>query len=129
MPSLEKLSQRILSRDWGQEVFIVESPNYLGKILHMKKGTKGGLQYHVEKDEAFYLIEGRAIVRTDNGDGLIELTMNPGEGYRVPPGAIHQVEAIQDCTLIEWSTPHYDDRVHVEWRYGLPEAGGLPTTR
>lgn len=129
MSSLEKLTQRILPREWGQEVFIVEAPTYLGKILHMKKGTKGGLQYHVEKDEAFYLVEGLAVVRTDEGNGLIEMTMNPGEGYRVPPGAIHQVEAVEDCTLIEWSTPHYDDRVHVEHRYGLAEAGGLPTTR
>jgi len=128
MSSIEKLQPVIHPREWGQEIFIVESPKYLGKLLRMKKGTKGGLQLHREKDEAFYLLEGSAVVRTDYGQGLVEIAMHPGEGYRIPPGAIHQVEAVTDCTLIEWSTPHYDDRVHVENRYGLPEAGGLPST-
>ena len=95
----------------------------------MKAGTKGGLQFHREKDEAFYLFGGEAIVRTDNGNGLEEIRMLSGEGYHIPAGAIHQVEAVTDCLLIEWSTAHYDDRVHVESRYGLAEAGGLPTTR
>jgi mannose-6-phosphate isomerase len=129
MPRVEKLTPRTLDREWGKEQFIVEAPAYLGKLLFMRAGTKGGLQYHVEKDEAFYLLLGRAIVRTDDGNGLVEIPLLSGEGYRIPPGAIHQVEAVTDCTLIEWSTPHYDDRVHVEARYGLEEAGGLPTTR
>jgi mannose-6-phosphate isomerase-like protein (cupin superfamily) len=94
----------------------------------MRKGTKGGLQYHRKKCEAFLLIDGQAIVRTDDGTGLREIAMAEMEGYYIPAGAIHQVEAITDCLLIEWSTPHYDDRVHVEANYGLPEAGGLPTT-
>ena len=133
MPSIEQLNPRSQFREWGVETFIVESPAYLGKLLHMKPGTKGGLQYHVEKDEAFYLLSGEAIVRTNidvNGhDTLLEIRMVQGQGFRIPPGAIHQVEAVTDCILIEWSTPVYDDRVHVESRYGLPEAGGLPTTR
>ncbi len=129
MPSIEKLKPRVSEREWGEEMFIVETPHYLGKFLLMKAGTKGGLQYHVEKDEAFYLLEGTAIVRTDDGLGLVETTMHQCEGFHIPPGAIHQVEAVTNCVLVEWSTRHYDDRVHVEDRYGLPEAGGLPTTK
>jgi len=129
MPSIEKLAPKGKLREWGQEIFIVETPHYLGKILIMKAGTKGGLQYHQEKDEAFYLLSGEAIVRTNDGEGLKEILMYPGEGYHIPAGAIHQVEALTNCKLVEWSTAHYDDRVHVESRYGLPEAGGLPTTR
>jgi mannose-6-phosphate isomerase len=129
MPSIEPLRPRTLDREWGREVFVVEAPSYLGKLLHMQAGTKGGLQYHVEKDEAFYLLSGEAIVRTDLDGSLVEIRMDQGSGYRIPPGAIHQVEAVTDCVLIEWSTLHYDDRVHVEARYGLAEAGGLPTTR
>jgi mannose-6-phosphate isomerase-like protein (cupin superfamily) len=128
MPSIEQLNPRSQIREWGIETFIVECPAYLGKLLHMKPGTKGGLQFHVEKDEAFYLLSGEALVRTDDGDGLRTIRLEQGQGFRIPPGAIHQVEAVTDCILIEWSTPHYDDRVHVESRYGLPEAGGLPTT-
>ena len=119
---------KTLVRDWGEEIILVETPHYLGKKLLMKARTKGGLQFHRDKDEAFYLEDGHAIVRYDDGGELIAVHMWPGECYHVPPGAVHQVEAVSDCVLFEWSTPHHNDRVRVEERYGLPEDGGLPTT-
>ena len=50
MTPIEAYTPKTLTRDWGDEVFIAETPQYLGKILRMKAGTRGGLQYHVEKD-------------------------------------------------------------------------------
>lgn len=120
----------VLPRDWGEEVFIEGNGKYLFKRLNMRAGTKGGLQQHVEKDETFYLMSGVAIVRSDRGDGTLkETAMAPGEAYHIPPGATHQVEAVTDCVFFEASTPHYEDRVRMEAFYGLPEDGGLPTTR
>lgn len=130
MRLIERYEPQTLIRNWGKEVFIAETPHYLGKLLYMDAGTKGGLQYHVEKDETFYLLSGCAWVRSDDGTGeLIQVCMHPGEAYHIPPGAPHQVEAITDCIFVEASTPHYDDRVRCEQDYGLPEGGGLPTTR
>lgn len=127
--SIELYVPKALRRDWGIEMFVAETPHYLGKVLQMKAGTKGGLQYHVQKDEAFFLAAGEAIVRSDDGTGhLIETRMHRGESYHIPPGAVHQVEAVTDCVFFEASTPHYDDRVRCEAAYGLPEDGGLPTT-
>lgn len=127
---IENYSPKWLEREWGHEVFVAETSQYLGKVLRMKAGTKGGLQYHMEKDETFCLLEGKAWVRSDDGLGnLIQVVMLPGESYHIPPGAPHQVEAIEDCIFFEASTPHYDDRVRCEKDYGLPEGGGLPTTR
>lgn len=127
---IEPYTPKTLHRDWGEEIFIADCLHYLGKILRMKAGTAGGLQYHVEKDETFHLVSGRAIVRSDNGHGQLQVTMMlPGESYHIPPGAVHQVEAIEDCVYFEASTRHYNDRVRVEGQYGLPEGGGLPTTR
>lgn len=120
----------ILIRDWGTEAIVIATDKYLGKVLSMKAGTKGGMQYHVEKDEAFYLVSGLAIVRGDDGDGrLQEVIMKPGESYHVPPGAPHQVEAIEDSVFFEASTPHYDDRVRCDEAYGLTNDGGLQTTK
>jgi mannose-6-phosphate isomerase len=128
--SIEKQTPEVLARDWGAEVIVARTDKYLGKVLHMRAGAKGGLQSHVEKDEAFYLVSGDAIVRSDDGTGrLIETRMGPLETYRIPPGAPHQVEALTDCMFFEVSTPHYDDRVRLEAQYGLPDTGGLPTTR
>lgn len=130
MRMIESYAPQTLIRDWGKEVFVAETKDYLGKLLYMDAGSKGGLQYHMEKDETFYLLAGRAIVRSDDGTGqLIEVRMKPGEAYHIPPGAPHQVEAVTECLFVEASTPHYDDRVRVEKAYGLAEGGGLPTTR
>lgn len=130
MKCIEPYLPQTLSREWGDEIFVAETDKYLGKVLQMRAGTKGGLQYHTEKDETFYLVSGRAIVRSDDGFGqLMSIMMLPGESYHIPPGAPHQVEAIEDCVFFEASTPHYDDRVRVEAEYGLPTGGGLPTTR
>lgn len=130
MRRIEAYHPKILSRDWGAEIFVAETSRYLGKVLRMQAGTKGGLQYHVDKDETFFLFSGRAIVRSDDGHGQLSVTMMlPGQSFHIPPGAPHQVEAIEDCVFFEASTPHYDDRVRCEESYGLPSGGGLPTTR
>jgi len=116
-------------RTWGREVLIAQTPHYLGKLLYMNAGTAGGLQVHREKDETFFLFSGEAFVDTDPGTGTLQrLRMMPGESYHIPPGAVHRVEAITDCIFFEVSTPHFNDRVRMETRYGLPEIGGLPTT-
>lgn len=130
MRMIARYEPKTLYREWGEEIFIAETPHYLGKMLRMKAGTRGGLQYHVEKDETFFLLSGSAWVRSDDGTGrLVQEVMAHGEAYHIPPGAPHQVEAITDCVFFEASTPHYDDRVRCEAQYGLPEGGGLPTTR
>lgn len=125
---IEKYDPKHLLRDWGVETFIAETATYLGKVLRMRAGTKGGLQKHVLKDEAFYLHDGQAIVRTDDGGALVEVAMSSGTTYHIPAGTVHQVEAVTDCVFFECSTPHYNDRVRCEADYGLPEDGGLPTT-
>lgn len=116
-------------RNWGQEILIAHTPEYIGKLLLMKAGAAGGLQYHVEKKETFYLFEGEAVVDYDDGGVLNRLPMFAGMSVHVPPGAPHRVTAITDCTFFEVSTPVFDDRVRVEADYGEPEVGGLPTTR
>lgn len=127
---IEPYQPTTLYRDWGEEILIAETPTYLGKVLKMKAGTKGGLQFHRQKEETFYLFSGKAIVRSDDADLRIlrQRVMQPGESYHIPPGAVHQVEALTDCVFFEASTPHHNDRVRVEALYGLPGDGGLPTT-
>ena len=117
-------------RSWGREIVICHTASYLVKLLIMKAGQAGGLQYHAEKIESFFLQEGQAVVDYDAGDGkLTRLVMSPGMTVHVPAGAPHRVTAITDCTFIEGSTPVFDDRVRVEGEYGEPDTGGLPSTR
>ncbi len=111
-------------KPWGTELLIAQTDSYIGKVLIMKSGHRGGLQYHERKDETFYLYSGEAWVYYDGGDGEITRTlMRPGMSFHVPPGAVHQVEAVSDCVFFEASNPVFDDRVNVGERYGRPDTG------
>ena len=118
-------------RVWGSETLVAFLPgHFTGKIMHMNKGTKGGLQYHRLKHEFGHLISGLLLLRYDAGDGkLSERILEAGNDVEIPPFAVHQEEALTDCVLVEFSTPVFNDRVRVETLYGLPGEGGLPTTQ
>ena len=131
MPSVSFPQPRDLGpRTWGSETLIAFLPgHFTGKVIRMKKGQKGGLQYHRLKHEFGYLISGVLLVRYEQGALLVEHVMMAGDDVAIPPGAIHQEEALTDCVIIEVSTPHFNDRVRVEDKYGLSTEGGLPTTQ
>ena len=75
------------------------------------------------------LFQEKLIVRYDNGNGkLVKKILSKGDSFHFPPGAIHQEEALENCTIIEASTPHFNDRVRVENKYGMVFDGGLKTT-
>ena len=40
--------------------------------------------------------------------------LKAGDCFHLPPGFVHQEEALTDCEIIEISTPHFNDRVRVE---------------
>ena len=126
---IERLTPRSIPRPWGREEWVVHTADYSGKLLYYTAGQCGGLQYHVLKDETFMVLSGRCILRYDDGGGyLSSVELGPGDAVRFPPFAVHQIEAITDVTGIEWSTPHEDDRVRVEERYGVPVAEGSGET-
>ncbi|MDB3961738.1 cupin domain-containing protein [Paracoccaceae bacterium] len=118
------------SRPWGKEEILVVVPGkYMLKKLTINKGSKGGLQYHRLKDECGVLISGKLLLRFDNGLGdLMEKIIQPGESFHFPPGVVHQEEALEDCVIIEGSTPHFNDRVRMEKYFGMSVTKGLPST-
>jgi len=125
------MPENIGKRQWGSEDLLVLVPGkYTMKRILLKAGHKGGLQYHRKKNECGVIIYGEMIVKFDNGSGeLVEKIITTGDVFHFEPGVVHQTEAITDTVYIEASTPHFNDRVHVEHLYGIAEeAGGLPTT-
>lgn len=115
MPLVEKFEPVDLGpKLWGSEKLIAYAAQYIGKILRMKAGATGPLQYHKFKDETFYLFSGEAIVEYGDGNGgYVTTRMYEGESYHVPPGAVHRVEAVTECVFFEASNPVFDDRVAV----------------
>lgn len=121
---------KVGKRNWGEEILCALIPKKISlKILKIKKGKKGGLQYHRKKSECGILISGKLLIRYEGNSGkLKKKIINKGETFYFPPGSVHQEEAVTDCEIIEVSTPHFNDRVRVEKKYNLEDTEGLPTT-
>ena len=118
-------------REWGEEILLVlSSGKYTMKKLIIKSGNKGGLQFHRKKDEAGYIVSGTMKIRFEDKNGKIEERLvSEGDWFHFPTGSVHQEEAITDVTLIEVSTPHFNDRVRVEEEFGFDVVPGLPSTK
>ncbi len=126
-PKIKSVGKRL----WGSEELVALIPKKISlKVLTIKKGNKGGLQYHHKKDECGYILKGSLLIRYDNGKGkLKQKIIKTGDSFYFPKGAVHQEEALTDVKIIEASTPYFNDRVRVERFYGLPEEKGLPSTK
>lgn len=102
-------------KSWGREVWIANNPLYCGKILEIRKGHKCSLHFHKLKTESFYLHSGRLRVRVKESvdSALIdEFEMTAGQCMDVPPGLVHQMEALEDAELFEFSTQHFNSDSH-----------------
>jgi mannose-6-phosphate isomerase len=123
--------KKIGKRNWGNEILLTIIPKTLSlKLLEIKKGAKGGLQYHHKKNECGYILSGKLIVRYDSGNGkLTKKILKSGDIFHFPPGAVHQEEAITNCKIIEATSPHFNDRVRVEQKYNITPKNGLPSTK
>ncbi len=111
---------RRVEKPWGYELIWALTETYCGKILFVRAGEALSLQFHREKDEAWYVQEGRAYLElSEAGEGVLnEEVIGAGAAFRFPPGTVHRVRAIDDTTILEVSTPQLDDVVRLEDSYG-----------
>lgn len=107
-----------VEKPWGHELWWAVTDRYVGKILHVKAGHQLSLQYHVEKTETIHLQRGEMLLVIDEGEGLVEKRMLPGQSQHIPAGTRHRMVAISDCDILEVSTPELDDVVRLEDAYG-----------
>ncbi len=102
-------------KGWGREVWIANNDRYCGKILEIKKGKRCSLHFHKIKTESFYLRAGRLKIRikeSPESQTLEEFVLEAGECMDVPIGLVHQMEALEDAELYEFSTQHFDSDSH-----------------
>jgi mannose-6-phosphate isomerase-like protein (cupin superfamily) len=110
---------RRVDKPWGHEIWWAHTDHYVGKLLHVSAGHRLSLQLHREKDETSFLLSGRLILtRGPTAKDLTTEEVGPGFAWRVEPGAVHTIEALEDSVVIEASTPEVDDVVRLQDRYG-----------
>jgi len=120
---MEEKLPRKTEKPWGFELLFAHTPKYAGKLLFIKKGHRLSLQYHKEKDETLYVLEGKMLLEMEGSDGkLVQSEVSSDYCFRVPPMTRHRMKAIEDTILFEVSTPELEDVVRVEDDYGRTEA-------
>jgi mannose-6-phosphate isomerase-like protein (cupin superfamily) len=118
-PSLDKATSKKIEKPWGHEILFAHTDRYAGKLLFIKKGHRLSLQYHVKKDEAFYVQTGRAQVDLETADGEKScVILEPGDALRLVPGIRHRTAALEDTVIFEVSTAELDDVVRLSDDYG-----------
>jgi quercetin dioxygenase-like cupin family protein len=110
--------ETIVNKPWGYEIIWAHTDRYVGKILHINKGESLSYQYHVVKDETIRLLSGALDLDLDTGSERGQLRLAPGESLHIVPGMKHRMIAVEDCDVLEVSTPELDDVVRLEDRYG-----------
>jgi len=110
---------RRVEKPWGFELVWAETEAYVGKLLFVRAGQSLSLQYHEVKDESWLVQQGRASLELGEVGGELEaVEIGPDDVFRYRPGTVHRVTAIEDTLIVEVSTPHLDDVVRLEDRYG-----------
>jgi mannose-6-phosphate isomerase len=109
-----------VEKPWGYELMWALADDYCGKILFVKAGESLSLQFHRMKDESWYVQSGRARLEMAAPGEKVPKTevVGAGAAFRIRPGTVHRVTAVEDTTILEVSTPQLDDVVRLEDRYG-----------
>ena len=116
---LTKAPIRRIDKPWGHEVLFAHTDRYAGKLLVIKKGHRLSLQYHQQKDEAFFVQSGKARIELETAAGEKSVViLEPGEALHLTPGTRHRTEALEDTVIFEVSTPELDDVVRLSDDYG-----------
>jgi len=110
-----------VDKPWGYELHWAKTDRYVGKVLHVKAGHALSLQYHNRKDETMYLYSGSMVLETEQQGQLVKRQMQPGDSVHITPKTVHRITAVEDCDVLEVSTPELDDVVRLEDRYGRIE--------
>lgn len=93
-----------LEKYWGYITSVYADDNFTLKKVFMKKDTQSSMEYHVKKDEYYYIFSGKLKVgmrigRAENKSIILE----EGDVFHIPPGLMHMRIALEDTIVIEWS--------------------------
>ncbi len=119
MPIIYPKDMKYVSKSWGWELHICNNEKYCGKKLFIKQGWWLSFHHHNIKDEVLF-VESGVIWFTNDESSFLEFptpahvfTESPkltvGHAFHVVPGVKHQMQAIEDTVLFEFSTQHFDE--------------------
>lgn len=111
MGLINPLDMKYVPKRWGWELWITNNEKYCGKTLFIKQGHYCSFHWHEHKDEVLHVQSGRIWFNYQKPDQerILYEEMGPGLAFHVEPGVKHQMEAIEDTIILEFSTQHFDE--------------------
>lgn len=111
MDPTKKISSSIIKKTWGHEIIFANNSKYCGKLLNFEQGKKFSMHYHLSKEETWYVAKGSFILYWIDTDKAITNTetLIVGDVVHLQQGQPHQLEALEDSTIFEVSTQHFDE--------------------
>ena len=103
------LPKKTIQKYWGQIKTVYENSELVVKHIEMNKDTQSSMEYHLKKNEYYYLVKGKLkigmrIGRAKNVSKILE----EGQIYHIPRGLMHMRIALEDCIIVEWSNSDDD---------------------
>jgi len=105
---LKKEDIKTVDKVWGEEIILVNSHLYCGKLLIGDRGAESSYHYHKKKLETFYALEGQVILTIEGKDYMLNLSSRP---KTIEPNERHMFYGITKAKIIEFSTHHDDEDV------------------
>ena len=103
-----------LEKYWGNICTLFENDSYTVKRIFMKKDTQSSMEYHIKKEESYYIESGRLKVGTRIGRAQnTSLILEKGDVFHIPVGFMHMRIALEDTVIIEFSTLDDDGDSHL----------------
>lgn len=106
MPRKEDL--KTVEKVWGEEIWLVNRPEYCGKLLLLDRGAQSSYHYHKAKTETFYCLEGYATLTIEDKDYVLTPFARPKTIFS---GEKHMFLGITQAVILEISTYHDDEDV------------------
>lgn len=97
----------LIEKGWGHELIWCTNDKYSGKLMKFNQGAKFSMHFHAQKDETWYVLSGKFIVKyiETQTATVYEKELNVGDTWHNPPLLPHQVICLEEGTIIEVSTP------------------------
>lgn len=110
IPPIEFGISEVHSKKWGAENWICNTEWFCGKILTFVSGAKFSMHKHLLKNEVFFVKSGKIqLYYYDlSNASMFFKELSIGETAFIPAGQPHQILALEDSEVIEFSSPHYE---------------------
>lgn len=99
--------QGIIQKGWGSEDIWATNDKYCGKVMHFKTGKKFSMHFHKEKDESWYVLKGKFMLKyidTVTAETHTKI-LESGDTWHNPPLLPHQLICLEAGDIMEVSTP------------------------